>query len=73
MTLDVQFNLKKNPLYLSYLRENSHWYKYLNRDPNLFKRFEEEVKTAYKLRPTDKINRIFEAIDTIEAVISSLK
>ena len=42
MNLDTQFKLKNNPLYIKYLRENSHWYKVLNREPNSFKLFEEE-------------------------------
>ena len=63
MNLDIQYIISSNKYYLRYLRENSNWYKYLNRDPNNFKLFEEEVKNVYKLRPTDKISR---AIDTFE-------
>ncbi len=63
MNIDIQYKIKSNKYYLRYLRENSNWYKYLNRDPNNFKLFEEEVKNVYKLRPTDKISR---AIDTFE-------
>ena len=63
MNIDIQYKIKNKKYYLKYLRENSNWYKYLNRNPSNFKLFEEEVKNVYKLRPTDKISR---AIDTFE-------
>ena len=72
MTLDLQFKLKSNPMYLKYLRENSHWYKTLNRDPEMFNTFIEEMKTAYKLRPSDKINKAISTFEMVTAIISSL-
>jgi len=73
MNLDIQFKLKNNPLYLKYLRENSHWYKTLNRQPSSFKIFEESVKETYKLRPSDRINQTLEYIEMIETIMSTLK
>ena len=73
MSLEVQFKIKNDPNYLRFLRENSHWYKYLNRDSNNFKSFEEEVKTAYKLRPTDRISKALDTFDMIQSLLSSLK
>ena len=73
MNLETQFKLKNNPLNIRYLRENSHWYKVLNREPNSFKSFEEEVKIGYKLRPTDRISKALEYIDIFETIISTLK
>lgn len=73
MTLDLQFKFRNNPNYLKYLREHSYWYKYLNRDPNSFKIFENEVKEYYKLRPTDKIERILNGIEMIESIVTTLK
>ena len=72
MTLDLQFKLKSNPMYLKYLRENSHWYKTLNRDPEMFNTFIEEMKTVYKLRPSDKINKALSTFEMVTAIISSL-
>ncbi len=72
MRLDIQFKLKNNPLYIRYLHENSYWYKYLNRDPNRFDEFVNEVKTNYKLRPTDRINKALSTFEMISAIISSL-
>lgn len=72
MTLDTQFKIKSNPLYIKYLHENSHWYKILNRDPNMFKQFVEEVKTNYKLRPSDKLNRALSTFEMLSTIISTL-
>ena len=72
MTLDIQFKLKSNPLYIKYLHENSHWYKILNRDPSMFNNFIEEMKTNYKLRPSDKLNKALSTFEMVSAIISSL-
>lgn len=73
MTLDTQFKLKSNPIYIKYIHENSYWYKILNRDPNRFNEFVEELRVNYKLRPTDKINKALSTFEMISAIISSLK
>lgn len=73
MTLDVQFKLKSNPNYIKYLRENSKWYKVLNRNPELFTEFEKEVKEKYQLRPADKISKALSAIEMIQAIMGTMK
>ena len=72
MTLETQFKIKSNPLYIKYLHENSHWYKILNRDPNMFNNFVEEMKTNYKLRPSDRLNKALSTFEMVSAIISSL-
>lgn len=73
MNIDVQFKIKNNPHYQKYIRENSYWYKILNRNPEAFKNFEEEVKEKYKLRPSDRISKALETIEMIQSVVSTLK
>lgn len=73
MTLDIQFKLKSNPLYIKYLHENSYWYKILNRDPDKFSEFVNEMKINYKLRPSDKINKALSTFEMISSIISALK
>lgn len=73
MRLELQFQIKNNPLYKQYLREHSEWYKILNRNPNRFAEFEEKVKETYQLRPTDKLHRVLDNIEMIETLLSSLK
>lgn len=71
MALDVQFRIKQNPYYLRYLRENSYWYKLLNRNPQLFRAFEEEVKQKYKLTKADRISKMFNTFEILEKVLST--
>ena len=73
MTIEIQYKLKNNPYYLRYIRQNSNWYKILNRNPNLFKKFEEEVKEVYQLRPTDRISKALDTIELLQNVILTLK
>lgn len=70
MTIDIQYKIKNNKNYVRFLRENSNWYKYLNRNPVNFKFFEEEVKTIYQLRPTDKINKVMNTIEMLQTIFS---
>lgn len=72
MPLEIQFRLRENPLYIKYLRENNIWYKRLIRDPNSFNIFVEEMKTRYKLRTSDKINKVVDTIDVVSNLFSSM-
>ena len=73
MTLELQVKIKNNPYYARYIRENSNWYKILNRNPEMFKMFEEEVKDKYELRPSYKISKALDTLTMIQNVMSSLK
>ena len=53
MTLDVIFRINKDENLHRYLRENSYWYKLLNRDPRLINKMNEDMKKAYKLTLED--------------------
>lgn len=73
MNLDVQFKIRSNPKYIHYLHENSQWYKILNRNPMMFKAFEEKVKEDYKLRASDRITKALSTIEMFQNIFSSLK
>ena len=72
MNLELQFKLKSNPLFTKYLHEHSYWYKTLNRNPNKFNDFVEEMKINYKLRPSDKIDRALSTFEMLSTIISTL-
>ena len=72
MTIDTQFKIKSNPLYIDFLHKNSYWYKVLNRYPDKFNDFVDEVKIYYKLRPVDKINKALSTFEMISTIISTL-
>ncbi len=73
MTVEIQMKLNSNPIFKKYIRENSEWYKILNREPNMFKMFEEKVKEDYKLRPTDRIKKTLDTIELVENILTTLK
>ena len=73
MILELQFRIRNNPKYLQYIREHSYWYKILNRDPTMFKMFEEKVKEEYKLRTSDRISKALSTIELVQNIVSSLK
>ena len=65
--IDSDINLKR------YLRENSNWYKRLNRSDDSFPYFVEEMKVRYKLTIGDKINRTIDNISMLESFIDVLR
>lgn len=73
MNLELQFKIKNNPNYKRFLRENSSWYKELNRNPSSFSLFEEKMKEVYQLRPADKFSKIVDTIDMLQTVLSTFK
>lgn len=73
MTLETQFKINSNPNYIRFIRENSIWYKILNRDPLEFKKFEDTVKDKYKLKPSDRINKLIDDINMLQKFIEVLK
>lgn len=73
MILPIQFKIRNNPYYLRYLRSHSYWYKLLNRNPNNFKEFEEEVKKEYRLTKADRLENIFNTFEMIEKFVQAFK
>jgi len=73
MRTDIQLKIKNNKYYLRYLRANSYWYKFLNRDPSRFNEFVENVKSEYRLRPTDRISDALSTLEMLSKVVSTLK
>jgi hypothetical protein len=73
MQIDVQLKFKNDPQMAKFLSENSHWYKYLNRNPLSYKNFVEDMKNRYKIRTTDKINNEIDNIELIGNVLDIFK
>lgn len=70
MFYEVKDKLDKDPRFKRYLRENSNWYKELNRDPNSYNNFVKEMKKKYKLRTIDKIDNFVDTIDLVTKIIN---
>ena len=73
MNLNLQYKIYQDPRQRQFLRENSYWYKYLNRNESYYKDFINDMKDKYKLKPTDKINKMIENMDMIRTILDVLK
>jgi len=73
MQMDIFFKIDKDPMQKQFLRENSYWYKYLNRDSTYYKDFINEMKEKYKLTPTDKLNKVVTNINMLSTFLDVLK
>ena len=71
MKREILDKLKESNKYLLFLRENSDWYKKLNRDSNNYDLFIKKMKEKYKLRTIDKVDNIVESADIISKILNS--
>ena len=72
MRYDVKESIYKDENLLRYLRENSGWYKRLNRNESL-ENMVNEMKERYGLRFKDKVDKIGTGIDIINAFMNVTK
>lgn len=72
MRYDVKESIYKDENLLRYLRDNSGWYKRLNRNENL-ENMVNEMKERYGLRFRDKVDKIGTGIDIINAFMNVTK
>ncbi len=72
MQLITQYALKNDEKMHKFLKENSEWYKYLNRSPKNYQDFTKFMKKKYKLNPTDKVSSALDNIDLMASVIQSI-
>jgi len=73
MSLELQYKINSDPRLKQFLRENSYWYKYLNRSNTYLKPFISDMKDKYKLKTTDKINKLTNNISMVRAFLDVLK
>lgn len=73
MNLDTQFKIKSNPLLQRYIRENSYWYKLLNRDPSLINKMINNMKIDYKMTFEDKIDDLNNKMNLIKMFMETMK
>lgn len=73
MQIEVQRNLFNDKQMAEFLKQNSEWFKHLNRDPELYKNFVSLMKEKYKVRATDKVEKFMENVDLINSVMGVLR
>mgnify|MGYP003571342276 CR=1 FL=1 len=73
MGIDVLIKINQDTIQKQFLRENSYWYKYLNRSSKYYKEFINEMKEKYKMTTTDKINKAIDNINMLSTFLDVLK
>ena len=73
MTYNLQNKINNDINLKRFLRENSYWYKVLNRNENAFIDFVNDMKVKYKLTTSDKINRTIDNIGMLQSFLEVLK
>ena len=73
MQVETQVKIRSNPNLYRYLRENSYWYKYLNRTPLALSYLEEEMKERYKLRPVDRLENISNSMKLVQSFLDIMR
>ncbi|MCI6266562.1 MAG: YlbE-like family protein [Erysipelotrichaceae bacterium] len=73
MTYYVQNKINSDVNLKRFLRENSYWYKNLNRSERNFLEFVEDMRIKYKLTTSDKINRTIDNISMLQSFLEVLK
>ena len=73
MRLDLIYKIQNNSNLHRYLRENSYWYKLLNRNPSLISKMEEDMKKAYKLTFEDKMDDLNSKINLVKGFMNIVK
>ena len=71
MKIETLNKIKQNEKYLKFLRQNSNWYKELNRDPKNADIFIKKMKEKYKLRTIDKVDTFGDSVDLITKILDA--
>lgn len=73
MDLITQQALEKDSKMAEYLKQNSEWFKSLNRDGDNYKVFVKAMKDKYHIKVSDKISDAIDNIDLISSVLNTFK
>ena len=73
MNLSLQYKINQDKRLKQFLRENSYWYKYLNRSETYYKEFVNDMIDKYKLKPTDRLNKMVDNINMVSSFLDVLK
>lgn len=73
MTYNLQNRINSDINLKRFLRENSYWYKALNRNENVYIEFVNDMKVKYKLTTSDRINKTIDSIGMIQSFLEVLK
>lgn len=69
----LQMAFRENPKSYDLLKQNSYYFKNLNRGVVDYKKFVYDMKVKYKERATDKLESIMDNMELISSVLNVLK
>ena len=73
MELNIIYKIKQNKKHYDFLRNNSYWYKYLNRNSNNYKDFLNAYKKYNRMVTTNKVNDTISNIDMVTNILKVLE
>lgn len=73
MEYSLQQKLNEDKKMAEFLKQNSYWYKDLNRNSDNYKNFVTAMKDKYHLKMTDKLSDAIDNIDIISGILDTLK
>ena len=68
MDYELQFKIYKDKKMAKYLKENSEWYKHLNRSSDNYKMFLSQFKKYNQSVRTTKFNGAVDTLDTVNSI-----
>lgn len=69
----LQIAFRENSKMYELLKQNSYYFKGLNRGVIDYKKFVSDMKTKYKERPKDKLESIMDNMELVSSVLNVLK
>ena len=69
----LQMSFRENPKMFELLKQNSYYFKGLNRGVIDYKKFVSDMKIKYKERPKDKLESIMDNMELVSSVLNVLK
>ncbi len=69
----LQMSFRENPKMFELLKQNSYYFKGLNRGVVDYKKFVFDMKVKYKERTSDKLESIMDNMELVSSVLNVLK
>ena len=69
----LQMSFRENPKMFELLKQNSYYFKGLNRGVVDYKKFVSDMKVKYKERTSDKLESIMDNMELVSSVLNVLK
>ena len=73
MINEALFYIKQDRALYNYLKYNSHWYKFINRDPYMLNKLIDEMKTNMKITTVNKLKDLENKIEFISSILEIMK